>query len=312
MSKNNRKRADIKEDMRRFSNFFILVFFGLLFMTGLFSGCKSEPLTNAEPAPHTPSSFALAFRGIEADDPAHLKVLFDLEAESPLPSGGSAKIASWRIVINGQDAGDSFSLEYPQGDTLSMGTSVASRLPLSLNMDVGALAANGLAPKDDYSIALITELDYSLPSVPAERIEVRGLAAFPGVQPPRFNVTEIAILKAELVNTRFRVGLTIDNPNPFPIELSAFSYNLYGNGMLWADGADRNIIRIREKSSLSGSFMLLMNFINMNRTILDQIINLEDVNYRFAGDVQVSTGIDFLPKFNDGFDVSGYSKVLER
>jgi LEA14-like dessication related protein len=298
--------------MRRFSSFFYLVFFGLLFMPGLFSGCKSEPLLNTAPSPDAPSSFDLAFRGVEADDPAHLKVLFDLEAEPPLPQGGSAKIASWKIEIDGQDAGAAFNLEYPQGDTLSMRTSLASRLPLSLNMDIGALVANGLAPKDDYSIALIAELDYSLPSTPTERVEVRSLAAFPGVQPPMFTITEIAILKAELINTRFRVGLTIDNPNPFPIELSAFSYNLYGNGLLWADGAEKNIIRIREKSSLNGNLMLLMNFINMNRTILDQIINLEDVYYRFTGDVQVSTGIDFLPKFNDGFDVSGYSKVLER
>ena len=281
-------------------------------MPGFFSGCKSEPLTTTAPSPHAPSSFALAFRGVEADDPAHLRVLFDLEAEPPIPSGGSAKIASWKIEIDGQDASPAFSLEYPQGDTFSTTTSITSRILLSLNMDIGALAANGLAPKEDYNVALIAELDYSLPSTPPERVEVRGFAAFPGVQPPRFNITEIAILKAELINTRFRVGLTIDNPNPFPIELSAFSYNLYGNGLLWADGADKNIISIREKSSLKGSFMLLMNFINMNRTILDQIINLEDVNYRFTGDVQVSTGIDFLPKFNDGFDVSGYSKVLER
>jgi len=179
-------------------------------------------------------------------------------------------------------------------------------------MDIGALAARGLAPKEDYSVALIAELDYSLPSTPPAKVEVRGLAAFPGVQPPMFTITEIAILKAELINTRFRVGLKIDNPNPFPIELSAFSYNLYGNGMLWADGADKNVINIRAKSSLSGNVMLLMNFINMNRTLLDQIIYLEDVNYRFTGDVQVSTGIEYLPKFNDGFDVSGYSKVLER
>ena len=263
-------------------------------------------------APGTPSTFVLAFRGVEADDPAHMKVLFDLEAEPPLPSGGSAEIASWQIEINGQDAKFAFSLEYPQAGPLSMKTPMTSRIPLKLNMDISELAAKGLAPNDDYNITFIAELNYSLPSTPPERVEVRGLAAFPGVQPPRFNVTEIAIIKAELVNTRFRVGLKIDNPNPFPIELSAFSFNLYGNGMLWADGAEKNIIRVRENSSLEGNLMLLMNFINMNRALLDQIISLEDVNYRFAGDVQISTGIDFLPKFNDGFDVSGYSKVLER
>jgi len=297
-----------------FSRFFNLIFLGFLFMPGLLSGCKSEPLSIAEPvaAPHTPSSFALAFKGLEADDPAHMKVFFALEAEPPLPQGVSARLASWQIEIDGEDASSAFSLEYPQGDTLSTGTSINSQIPLKLNMDIGALATRGLAPKDDYSVTLITKLDYSLPSTPPEKVEVRSLVAIPGVQPPRFNITEIAILKAELINTRFRVGLRIENPNPFPLELSAFSYSLYGNGLLWADGTDKNAIHLREKSSRQGNVMLLMNFINMNRALLDQITRLEDVNYRFTGDVQVSTGFDFLPTFNDGFDISGYSKVLER
>ena len=298
--------------MRKFSGFFYLAFFGLLFMPGLFSGCKSEPLPNAEPVsvavPGTPSSFSLAFRGVEADDPANMRLLFALEAEPPLPSGSGVKIASWQIEIDGQDAGSAFSLVHPQVNNLSPN----SEVPFSLNMDIGALAAEGLAPKDNYNVTLITEVDYSPHSAPPERVEVRSHAAFPGVQPPKFNITEIAILQAELINTRFRVALKIDNPNPFPLELSAFTYSLYGNGLLWADGAEKNVLRIREKSTLEGNIMLLMNFINMNRALLDQISKLEDVNYRFTGDVLVSTGVDFLPKFSDGFDVSGYSKVLDR
>jgi len=102
--------------MRRNSNFCYLVFFGSLFIPCFLAGCKSAPLPDAEPvsAPGTPSSFALAFKGIKADDPAYMKVLFDLEAEPPIPQGGSAKIASWRIEIDEQDVSSAFSLEYPQ------------------------------------------------------------------------------------------------------------------------------------------------------------------------------------------------------
>jgi LEA14-like dessication related protein len=293
--------------MKRFNGFFYVTFFGLLLLS-LLPGCKSKPLPDPEPISLRPLSFSLTFKGIEADDPAHLKLFFALDAEPPLPPGGSARVASWHVEIDGQDADAAFSLESPQASDLSPDSSI----PVSVNMDIEALAAKGLAPKDEYNITLITELDYSKDSAPPERIEVRSLAAFPGVQPPKFHITEIAILQAELINTRFRVALKIDNPNPFPLELSAFSYQLYGNGMFWADGAERNVLRIRERSSLEGNLLLLMNFINMNRSLLDQILRLEDVNYRFTGDVQVSTGIDYLPMFSDGFDISGYSKVLER
>ena len=57
---------------------------------------------------------------------------------------------------------------------------------------------------------------------------------------------------------------------------------------------------------------LMMNFINMRRDLLDQIINLIDVNYRFAGQAMVGTGVEYLPMFKTEFDLSGYSVVLEK
>jgi LEA14-like dessication related protein len=132
-----------------------------------------------------------------------------------------------------------------------------------------------------------------------------------GTALPEFSITEIAILKAELINTRFRVKMEINNPNPFPIELSAFRYRLYGNDLLWAEGTERNLFVVPAESSIEARLFLLMNFIDMNRNILDQVIHLVDVNYRFAGEVQVRAGHLELPGFHTAFDLSGYSKVLE-
>lgn len=134
----------------------------------------------------------------------------------------------------------------------------------------------------------------------------------PEIQPPVFKITSIAILKAELINTRFRVGLRIENPNPFPVELSAFSYALYGNGLLWADGTEKNVLSVAAESSLEGNLFLLMNFINMKRDLLDQIIALEDVYYRFKGEARVGTSADGFPMIKSSFDLSGYSQVLEK
>ena len=280
-------------------------FFLTFLILGQFSACRSQPLPTEDEGPLP--SLALAFKSIEADDPAHLRLFFTLETENPVPAGDRAKIASWRVEIDGLDAGAAFSLDYPQGE-FPPGNST----PLRLDMDIEALIAKGLAPKDDYSITLITELVYTQPATQPVRLVARAYAAFPGVLPPIFNIIEIAILQAELINTRFRVGLRIDNPNPFPLELSAFTYRLYGNGMFWADGFERNVLTVGGRSSLSGNIFLVMNFIDMDRHLLDQIIRLEDVFYRFAGNIMVSTGVDYLPTFSDGFNLSGFSRVLPR
>jgi LEA14-like dessication related protein len=283
-----------------------------------FPACKSKPVPIP---PHIetkmPSAY-LVFERVEAGGPERLTLIFSLEIENPFPLAGQAKIESWRAEINGQkiNPGSGLVLENPaSADYFQINAETSSSFPLRLVMDMDALAAGGHAPFDEYEVKLIAELDISAGINSAEahsaRLEVSGLAAFPGVQVPTFRITAIAILKAELVNTRFRVSMKIDNPNPYPVELSAFRFELHGNGRLWADGTERNIIRIPAKYSVEGNLFLMMNFIDMSRALLDQIIMLEDVNYRFAGEAEVSTGVEYLPKFNTAFDLSGYSRVLE-
>ena len=274
----------------------------------LFTACKSKPVVpeaETAPSPSQSPSATLTFTGIQANDIEHLKLSSVLQVKAP--SGSRARIDSWRIFIDEQDASYAFGLDYPQGDL-----PINSPVPLTLNMDISALAANGLAPKDDYAVTLNAELSVLSDQALPEKITLRETANFPGVREPDFSITSIAILKAELINTRFRVSMKIENPNPFPLELSNFIYELYGNGRLWAEATEKKGVVVESKSSTQVDLFLIMNFINMERRLLDQIINLVDVNYHFIGKAQVSTGIDYLPKFNTGFDLSGYSKVLEK
>ena len=276
----------------------------LVFSAFLFFACKSAP-----PPPEKTPSASIMFWDVEADTPDRISVNFSLKIDNPFPFTAVAAMGSWQAEINGRNPGKhaGLNLVYPDGDfPIMAGLSVS--VPLKLNMDIAALAADGYAPFDDYKINLIIDLVFSSPDV---KLRVSGLAEFPGVQAPVFKIISIAILKAELVNTRFRVGLEISNPNPYPVKLSAFAYELYGNGRLWADGSEKNIIDVSGKSSVKGNLYLIMNFINMKRDLLDQIIRLEDVNYRFAGTAQVSVGVEYLPDFLTGFDLSGYSEVLE-
>jgi LEA14-like dessication related protein len=128
---------------------------------------------------------------------------------------------------------------------------------------------------------------------------------------PVFTITSIAVMKAELINTRFKVSLRIDNPNSVPLELSAFTYELYGGGRFWADGGETAVMQIPPEGFAEKDLYLMMNFMNMKREVLDQIIALKAVDYRFSGDVLVSTGIESLPRFTMSFDRSGKSPVMQ-
>ena len=127
---------------------------------------------------------------------------------------------------------------------------------------------------------------------------------------PEFNITSIVILQADLVNTEFETVLKVDNPNEFPVELSTLKYELFGNGMLWSDGIENDILHVPAKSSLETKFKFSMNFINMNRRLLDDIIAMRQVEYRFKGNALVRA--PGAQTFTMNYNCTGLSEVKQK
>jgi LEA14-like dessication related protein len=129
------------------------------------------------------------------------------------------------------------------------------------------------------------------------------------VKEPIFEIVSIVILQAELINTQFETVLRIDNPNEFPLELSRIKYELYGNGMFWADGTENDIFQIPAKSRHDAKFRFSMNFINMNRKLLDDVIAMRRVQYVFKGEADVRGNYARLPVSTMKFNCLGLSEV---
>ena len=131
------------------------------------------------------------------------------------------------------------------------------------------------------------------------------------IQEPQFTIISIAIVQADLINTRFKLTLKVDNPNGFPLTIASFGYELYGNGKFWASGREKDFPPIPEQGPSEIEIGFEMNFINMNRNLLDDIVAMRQVQYRFTGDVQVETGIPELSGFRINFERSGKSAVIQ-
>jgi LEA14-like dessication related protein len=131
------------------------------------------------------------------------------------------------------------------------------------------------------------------------------------VKEPTFTITSITVLQADLINTRFKLSMRIDNPNAFPITLSSLHYELYGDGRFWNDGDEKNLAVVPAKSSAEASFDFEMNFIGMKRRLFDDIVAMRDVRYRIIGSMEMGTGIPKLPDFHVNFDFSGISEVIQ-
>jgi len=129
------------------------------------------------------------------------------------------------------------------------------------------------------------------------------------VQEPVFEIVSIVIIQADLVNTQFETVLKVSNPNSFALSLSSIKYQLYGNGLFWADGTGNDILQVPANSSRETKFRFTMNFINMNRRLLDDIIAMRQVRYRFRGEALVQPDVPNQPPFVMDFDCAGLSDV---
>jgi LEA14-like dessication related protein len=126
---------------------------------------------------------------------------------------------------------------------------------------------------------------------------------------PEFEVVSILILQADIVVTEFEATLRIKNPNEFAVELKELSYELYGNGILWASGIGSDFLHIPSFESIEKKFTFEMNFINTSRRLLDDVIARRQVNYRFRGQAQVQPVIPRTEPFRISYYCSGYSEV---
>ena len=145
-----------------------------------------------------------------------------------------------------------------------------------------------------------------LPLLP-QPIQPAQPAPVPQIQEPAFSIISIKILQAELVNTRLKVQVRIDNPNPFPVTLSSFSYELYGEGRFWADGRERNVSVVPAENYAEKDLYVVMNFTDMRRDLLDKVIAMEMVPYLFKGTVVISA--PDMPLLTKDFNLEGSSEV---
>ncbi|MCL2801608.1 MAG: LEA type 2 family protein [Treponema sp.] len=127
---------------------------------------------------------------------------------------------------------------------------------------------------------------------------------------PVFDVSSIYIIQADIVVTEFEAVIKIDNPNTFPVELSSIVYELFGNNIFWAGNTANDILVIPALSSGETRFKFTMNFIDTNRRLLDDVIAMRRVNYRFRGTAQMrSMTAGNITPFSVNFDCSGLSEV---
>ena len=280
----------------------------LLGVLSLLAACKSPPRQNEpEPPQGENPSAALEFDRIEAATIKQIAVHYRLKVSNPRPQALEVTVENWKGFLNGIPLDKNSAALHLDGVNVFKPTFGAKPFSSVEKPMILFLELNG---DNDCLAELSIDLGYHYRGHAPLRNEVTAQMAFPRIQEPGFAITAITILQADLINTRLKLNLRIDNPNMFPITLASFRYELYGDGSFWAGDIERDLAIVPAQGSSETCFNFVMNFIGMRRRLLDDIIAMRQVRYRIAGDMEIGTGIPWLPVFRMDFDYSGESAVL--
>lgn len=152
--------------------------------------------------------------------------------------------------------------------------------------------------------ALILEGNTRVERTTKARLEV------PRVRDPKFSIEKVQIKQAELVNTRLILEVRIENPNPVELVFKNMEYSFYGDGRWWAESRHFNETTISAGSSSLVELELVMNFLNMKRSMLDQVIRMARIAYRLEGSATIQIPFEGFPPFVYPFALQGQSPVV--
>jgi LEA14-like dessication related protein len=294
--------------MRYFLFLTAAIFSGMFLV--FFQGCSGVPPAAVLPAavPQSTPRAAMVFDRAEASGPDNITLYFLIHASNPGSEGVTARLEKSRVVINGKEFAAGFSSRAEE-TRIDPGAGVTIKAECVLDLK----NLNPSLPPETAALdtTTIMELAFTFDGGGQAAAVTAANFSFPWVKEPVFSIVSIAIMQAELINTRFKVKVLIQNPNPFPLTLSSFKYELYGHGRFWADGSKTDVYTIPENGKAEEDLFLLMNFINMRRDLLDQVIALQNVRYRFKGTAEIGTGVEHLPFFGAAFDIQGDSQVVK-
>jgi LEA14-like dessication related protein len=229
-------------------------------------------------------------------------LLFDIEINNPNPIGIKLSGFDYDLFLN--------NTSFLKGNQdrimeIKANDKAVIQLPLSIVYDDIFKTYQRLKDEDTITYALNSGLRFDLPVLGEIRIPVSTSGEFPSLKIPAIKIQHLKLSRLSLTGADFNLGIGINNPNSTGFIINTMKYNLFVNETQWADGMTSEKITIREKNDNTVVIPLSLNFLQIGKSVYQDISGGKNLTYQLSGQVNLSSTMEMLGIIDLPFNVSG-------
>ena len=222
-------------------------------------------------------------------DQARLEFTLDVNNPNPIPVQFAG--FDYNFLVNGYQL-----LAGEQRDGVKVAANQTSqvKLPLVLKFaDIFELV-KGLSDSQTLDYAIKTDALLDLPIMGMVRVPAEKTGQVPVPRIPKISLDGIKIKKLGFTGADVEIGLNLDNPNAFDIDIRNLGYDLVVNGQRWLQSQGKDTISLAKSGSSQVKVPLHLSFLDMGRTLANLLTQQSPLEYQLVGNMNMDTSLPML------------------
>ena len=236
----------------------------------------------------------LSFQALDLD--------VELEVNNPNPLPIKLAGFDYTLLINGKQL-----IAGKQTEGVEIGARNKSRVsvPMNLLFDDAKALFQEFGDQDEFEYQVKTEAWVDLPVLGKQRFPATHQGMLPIPKMPEVSVSSIKINSLSFTEAALEVGLAVDNPNSFSLDMKKLNYQLSVNGQQWIESQAVNLLSLPEKGVGEVKIPVRLNLLKMGGALAKALTQSEPLDYHFSGDMLVDTALPMLKSMELPLDLKG-------
>ena len=235
-----------------------------------------------------------------------IDLLFGIDITNPNSIGIALDGFDYDLLLN-----DNSFVSGVQNEKLDIAAGKTSRVnfPVSLKFtDIYAMYTS-LRNIDSTKYQVKLGLIFNLPVLGDTRIPISHTGHFPIPKLPTISVKSLKVNNIGFTGANLDLKIAIDNPNAFWMIFDQLNYNFQINGLEWISGKNTSPMQVDEKGAGIVTIPVKLDFLKMGQSVYQLLNGTKELNYKFSGNVDMSSSISQLGNQSMPFEKAGNIKI---